>query len=268
MIGGIVAGIPSAPLTSTKWRIYVHQSFDANTSVVFHEIEMRSTIGGADQCSGGTVTYSSQDSNVATNAFDNNTTTAWRGGAGPAWIAYEFLSPVEVKELALWSGGNDVNTPRWFELQYWNGTTWLTKWSIMPTSWAAESLKLFTGSTSLGPELINDPSFNDPASWTTSGGWSVSGGNLVASGASNRMAKAGILTAGKRYFVEFPYTKTGGARLRLTTQSSERYATAGLSNGSGTVRAIMQADNTELRLEAADSLFSGTIPSISVREIL
>lgn len=68
------------------------------------EIEMAATVGGSDQCSGGTASASSVNpgADVAAKLFDDNNTTAWAGTKGALdWVMYDFGVPVDVAEVRM-----------------------------------------------------------------------------------------------------------------------------------------------------------------------
>jgi hypothetical protein len=86
------------------WRLNITAS-DGGTYACIREMEMHATVGGADQCTGGTAdsdTYSS--GHLASAAFDNNTTTTyWEslGNSGPWWLRYRFSAPTSVAEYSI-----------------------------------------------------------------------------------------------------------------------------------------------------------------------
>lgn len=86
------------------WRINIFARNNASSgNVSIAEIEMRATVGGADQCNGGTASASSTNGTaVADRAFDNATGVAWESLVCPVWIMYEFVDPVDVAEIQIW----------------------------------------------------------------------------------------------------------------------------------------------------------------------
>lgn len=136
------------------WRVIVDRvQGGAAQAVGIGEIEMRATIGGADQCSGGTASASTVFGTlVASNAFDNSNTTRWGSLTYlPAWVQYHFASAVGVGQLLVRSP--DVSNyasaqmPREFRLQWsTNGTDFFNGF-IAPTqtsAWASSTDNLFT----------------------------------------------------------------------------------------------------------------------------
>lgn len=255
------------PQPSDKWRVYFH-SVNGGGRPVIYDMEMRASIGGADQCTGGTAT--ANGGNNPSHAFDADPSTYWfPAPASPWWLQYTFASAVSVSELSI-KCGLVSDQPAHFELQRWDGAAWVTVFESFGFNWAANTYKAFSnGSTYLGPERVTDPSFDNPAAWTTSGGWSVSGGNLVASNAADRAAQSGVFESGKRYFLRFPYTRpsTGAGSLRIRTEANTTLLNRGTGSLSGFVDGILVANGTQLRIEAEDAVFTGSIPEITVREV-
>lgn len=270
MIPGIVAHTiaaafePPVGTVSDRWRLYFHHS-TSDSNVVLHEVEMRAKPTGQNLCVGGTI-MANNENLPAANAFDGNPSSAWRASGVPSWLEYQFPAPVSVNTLLLRSGGNSNDIPRWFELQHWDGSSWITTQSFFTNEWTTDATILLGGPVTVGAELVADTSFDDPAYWTTSGGWSVSGGNLIASGAGDRLSKPGLLVAGRRYRTSFPYNKTAGQRLRTGSSSGVLYKTNLLAT-TGMITAEFTAGGAEFRLEAEGSTFSGSIPNISVKQI-
>ncbi|MGD6729416.1 hypothetical protein VXM50_23010, partial [Xanthomonas citri pv. citri] len=125
---------------STQWRLYFpHSRTDLDpanniTTVVFHEVEMRATAGGGDQCTGGSASASSVGVGAggsANNAFDNDTSTsAWWSSSvgtigGAEWLQYTFATSVTVRELWLLFFSKN-NLPTEIDVQYWDGSAWVT----------------------------------------------------------------------------------------------------------------------------------------------
>jgi hypothetical protein len=258
-----------APGYSTQWRIYIYQTINSSgTGPVISELELRGSVGGSNLATGGTASASSDvTGHLSSAAFDGNSTTYWDSGTfAPQWLQYTTSSPITVNEVAITiASGVTSGGPTWFDVQYFDGVSWITKFSGYTVSWATTT-QTFSGQT-LGAERVTDPGFDNPASWTVSGGWSISGSAAVGSSASNRLVQAGVFVSGKKYAIQFPYTKTAGSRLRIRTNTvSSTFTTPTLANGSGTIYATFLADGTEFRLEADTATFSGSLPSISVKE--
>lgn len=143
---------PDSP-TSTQWRLLFPSGTTTNNpttsiDVEIYEVEMRATSGGADQCTGGTASASSEFSGsfVASRAFDNNTGTQWastNAGNNGSWLQYTFASAVAVNEVTV--KGNPSTGPTSLRLQYYDGSTWQTYIeSAGPLSWSSGETKTFT----------------------------------------------------------------------------------------------------------------------------
>jgi len=94
---------------------------------------MRVSVGGADQCSGGTPIYSSQfdgGASAAANAFDDSLVSRWAtANTLTGYIGYHFAAPVDVAELSISTGnaGELLRTPKTFTLQWSDdGSAWTT----------------------------------------------------------------------------------------------------------------------------------------------
>lgn len=126
------------------WRVVPTSATGAVYS--FGEIQMRATVGGADQCSGGAAYGSTRfGTNYHSAAYDDNTATFGSTGVktGTQWFGYRFASAVEVREFALTNraDADATQTPTAFTLDYWDGTAWVTARTV-----TGESAWLTTGS--------------------------------------------------------------------------------------------------------------------------
>lgn len=153
MIAGVTAGgrpVPASPppagLPHSYWRIRVTKTQAVNYSS-FGEIEMAATIGGADQCVGGTPSDSAGAG--AATVFDNNTETAWWWYDPPQWVAYQFATPVAVASVRITAeNGNFAGvaaSPKDFTVEYSdNGTSWVVAATVTgQTGWAAREVRTF-----------------------------------------------------------------------------------------------------------------------------
>ena len=122
------------------WRIYITGSVGGEY-VDIVEIEMRATVGGANQCAGGVASASSTYiTSSAAEAFDGDIENEWGSdGPLPDWIKYQFPSAVDVSEIAIYGDGSGIaQPPTDFALQFsdddsgwttavnWSGVTWPT----------------------------------------------------------------------------------------------------------------------------------------------
>jgi hypothetical protein len=128
------------------WRVYVD---DSNTTDSFFcdiaEIELRATLGGADQASGGTASASD---GTAADAFDDDSATFLRLGTGPGWVAYDFGALTVVRQVAIQAGDNAFRAeraPKDFKIQYsHDGSTWHTAAEITgETAWGISEVRTF-----------------------------------------------------------------------------------------------------------------------------
>lgn len=130
------------------WRIYMTASTSGSDMVLaFYEIEMRGSVGGADQCNGGTPSASHYTEN-AYKLFNNNPSDYWinYGPSADTWIVYDFGVgvAVNVAELRLLAR-NTYQSPTAFSLEYSeDGSLWnsAASWSGV-TGWISGVEKLF-----------------------------------------------------------------------------------------------------------------------------
>lgn len=121
-------------MASLYWRLYITATNNGlfNVRCTIAELEMRATVGGADQCNGGTASASRQSGSYpASQAFDNDDNTFWEAielDETFVWLQYEFTSPVDVREISIKAVSNRGSwAPKDFDLQYSdNGTDWNT----------------------------------------------------------------------------------------------------------------------------------------------
>lgn len=171
------------------WRVYITAAIGV-PHLDISEIEFRASIGGADQCAGGTAIYSGQTSGFeASKAFDNTTSTTWYVNQSsfplPQWIGYDFGAGngKDIVEFALtcWSSNEMAKD---FQLQYSDdGSTWLTLYDRAGESWTTGQTKAF--STSNGPTANGYKSF-----WRVRS-TAVDGGSIVGLSELRMMASAG-----------------------------------------------------------------------------
>lgn len=98
----------------------------SGVAAVVTEIEMRTSIGGADAATGGTALSSTPGAGTAANGFDNNTGTSFASiAADPAWIGYDFGAPIAIAEVAVSLGATSGTRPYSFNVEYSDdGTRW------------------------------------------------------------------------------------------------------------------------------------------------
>lgn len=163
MLAGIISSMlftpaPSTPGLSNRWRLYMTAKPTAGSYMSACEVEMRATPGGPNLASGGIATASTFQATgggvpsggwTPAMAFDGVKTSAsaWTASSAtaPQWLEYAFTSPVTIEEVTLYTKHNDPGgTPSSFDVQYYNGTTWVTHWSEV---WANPALPHLAGTT-------------------------------------------------------------------------------------------------------------------------
>lgn len=95
--------------THTYWAIFLGRG-NPNARAAIAEVEMRSSIGGANLCTGGTPTG---PGGTPANAYDGSGSTWWESTSEQLplrtpRIGYQFASPVEVAEVVLTNNSNSA----------------------------------------------------------------------------------------------------------------------------------------------------------------
>jgi hypothetical protein len=143
---------------STFWRLR-STAVDGGSSLGLSTLVMRASAGGADQCAGGTPFASTAlepalTDGLASNAFDGaaiysgTTLTSWRGATVTEWIGYRFASAKTITEIGITARSTFINqSPKDFVLEYWNGSTFQTAFTITGSSgWGATETRYFNAS--------------------------------------------------------------------------------------------------------------------------
>lgn len=133
--------------SSTKWRVYITET--DSTYATIREITMRTSVNGANVCTGGVASSSSIYSAgyEASKAFDGNISTAWgsASSASPHWIQYEFPTAQSIVECTVLAHNYPAELPRNFQLQYWDGAAWITTFARTgETGWLTGELRVFS----------------------------------------------------------------------------------------------------------------------------
>jgi F5/8 type C domain len=135
----------------TYWRLNVSANCGDSTYLQIAEIELRASVGGADECSGGTATASTSYSGsfTADKAYDNSSATSWATSTNntTGWIAYQFASPVDILEYTIQVLSGDLTrAPKDFALEWSDdGVTWISAdWRLNVTPWTSSETKTFT----------------------------------------------------------------------------------------------------------------------------
>lgn len=137
---------PPAP-SATYWRIRPFGGQDSYVEIA--DLAMAATIGGADQCSGGSaITGGFTD---AANAFDGTasyaTTFGTLTGLDALWIGYAFASAVTVESVRLQANTVPARAPQAFFLDYSlnSGSTWVPyRFAITAATYSSGETKTFT----------------------------------------------------------------------------------------------------------------------------
>lgn len=133
----------AGPMRYRYWRINISAQVNPGAQAILNEIQMRSTVGGADLTApgGGSMwAYSNSNGSDPHRVVDNDVAgLAWFGPTSPrnpAILGYDFGSPVAIVEIGLYlspSSGTNANSPNSFTLEYSsNGANW-----TVSKSWAS-----------------------------------------------------------------------------------------------------------------------------------
>lgn len=129
------------------WRLNI-AGVDGGSSLTIAEVEMRTTVGGANAATGGTA---SAESGTPANAFDGSTATVWTLAVGNSgWLQYHFASPVDIVEHAITApSASMTNTPNRWSIQYSDdGLNWTSAAQVASqSSWGASEQRVFTHSS-------------------------------------------------------------------------------------------------------------------------
>jgi hypothetical protein len=114
------------------WRINVTTGM-STAWLALGELEMRTSVGGANVCTGGTASSSNLPNSPASNAFDGSLTTYWQSGVAPTYpqfLRYSFAAPVDIVQVVLKATSNVTWAeygPKDCDIQWSDdGTTWTT----------------------------------------------------------------------------------------------------------------------------------------------
>src|SRR5262245_15623648 len=140
---------------STRWRLNI-SSTDNPPFATLAALQMATTLGGADVCTGGTASAESQwDATFsAANAFDGNASTRWANGPDPSpslpdWLEYQFPSAVSIVEYRIQAANAFANgSPKNWTFEFWDGSAWVvidTRWN--EPSWTTGEVRTYTFAT-------------------------------------------------------------------------------------------------------------------------
>lgn len=110
---------PASQPSNRHWGVFsLRHSIGGARDIVVSELQMRTSIGGADQCSGGTPSCYPENASAAS-LFDDNTGTILYSASTdrPVMMAYDFGSNISIQEIAITSGtdggfSNQFRAPR------------------------------------------------------------------------------------------------------------------------------------------------------------
>lgn len=135
------------------WRVRpTVQNYTSSPLYSIATLEFRTSQGGAQAAVGGTASASSVLSSfVAANAFDTDPSSFWAsdGVAPDQWIAYDFVAPIDIVEVAITSRSADFSqTPwiGWIESST-DGSTWTRRALISTSAWGASQTRVFAAQT-------------------------------------------------------------------------------------------------------------------------
>jgi len=129
------------------WRIRVTGLSGGGNDIKIANIEMRATVSGADQCTGGTA-FATSGTGVD-NAFDGNTTTNWVSTASyfeNESIGYEFTPGVVVAEIAITASNTAgvSNSPGSFVIEHSeDGIVYTPVAAFDSLTWTNSEVKVF-----------------------------------------------------------------------------------------------------------------------------
>lgn len=111
------------------WSLNISAVKTASNNVIVYELEMRSTVGGSNMCTGGTATATSYTgSQTPSLAFNGNDADYWESGdagAFPQRLIYQFSAAVDIYNYTLIVDSFTDTNPYTWTLEYSDdGTTW------------------------------------------------------------------------------------------------------------------------------------------------
>lgn len=150
------------------WRLRVDSATIAAIGIA--ELEMRATLGGADQTTGKTATASQETApHVASRAIDDDNATFWTTGITtfPQYLTIDFVTPVDVAQIAIRVRADGFREdPLDFALEWsHNGTLW-EEYYTFPTqgAWSAGEQRVLD---------VTDPGDTAEIEATQLGGYAV-----------------------------------------------------------------------------------------------
>lgn len=157
-IAGFSAGATAAA-GHRYWRILVTANDGHATASEFPEIEMHTSVGGADVCTGGTaIAGGGFTGSTPSNAFDNNSGVGYVPTGTSGYIGYDFGAGNE-KDIVEYSIGTGASTnatalPKTFKLQWSDDNSSWTDASGSAGAVQTVSLWIINGATRTFPETL------------------------------------------------------------------------------------------------------------------
>jgi hypothetical protein len=130
------------------WRIRVTSLSGGGNDIKIANIEMRATVSGADQCTGGTA-FATSGAGSVDNAFDGQTATNWTSDASyfeNESIGYEFIPGVVVAEIAITASSTAgvSNSPGSFVVEHSeDGIVYTPVATFDSLTWTNSEVKVF-----------------------------------------------------------------------------------------------------------------------------
>lgn len=144
------------------WRLNISANAGDANYLQIAEVEMRATLGGADQCTGGTASASTEHSATyaASKAVDDTASTHWSTPISTltGWWAYDFGSAVEVLQYTIQAPpASPARSPKDWALEYSdNGTDWtLQETREEQTGWTTGEVRTFDAATGPAASLLS-----------------------------------------------------------------------------------------------------------------
>lgn len=143
---------PTKNGNKTFWRINATANAAGTTPLAVAEIEMATSPGGLDQCSGGKAyRYPSGDVTLeVTKAFDDNAGTSTSSSAGgeawPKYIGYRWSSAKNIGQVKITArnDGHHALSPAAFTIEYWDGSAYQVVSTQSGLTWSSGETKTFT----------------------------------------------------------------------------------------------------------------------------
>lgn len=137
----------AAAASSTQWRTKLtgYPQAGSGTDCGLVEMEMMDVVAGADQCTGGTPVTSDMGYNPAL-LFDNDafsgTVYIDRPNNNSGYFGYTFAVAKTIVQVTM-TVALGARGPTTFDVQYFDGSVWVTSWSVTAGVWADGEKKTF-----------------------------------------------------------------------------------------------------------------------------